>query len=50
VLNVLNRRANDIQYYYRSRLAGESGAGAADIHFHPVEPRQLRVSLACTPF
>ena len=50
VLNVLDRRANDVQYYYRSRLPGESGAGAEDIHFHPVEPRQVRVSLAWTTF
>jgi outer membrane receptor protein involved in Fe transport len=45
VLNLLNRRANDIQYYYRSRLPGETGDGVSDIHFHPVEPRQLRISL-----
>ena len=45
VLNLLNERASDIQYYYSSRLNGESAAGADDIHFHPVEPRQLRVSL-----
>ena len=45
VLNVLDTRANDIQYYYPSRLRGEAPGGAGDIHFHPVEPRQLRISL-----
>jgi hypothetical protein len=44
VLNLLNRRANDIQYYYASRLPSETD-GVEDVHFHPVEPRQLRVSL-----
>jgi hypothetical protein len=45
VLNLLDRRANDIQYYYASRLAGEPAGGRDDIHFHPVEPRQFRISL-----
>jgi hypothetical protein len=45
VLNLLDARANDIQYYYRSRLSGEPAGGASDVHFHPVEPRQLRVSI-----
>ena len=45
VLNLLNARANDIQYFYESRLAGDAAAATSDIHFHPVEPRQLRVSL-----
>ena len=45
VLNVLNSRAADIQYFYASRLAGEPGSGVDDVHFHPVEPRQLRASL-----
>ncbi len=45
VLNVLNARASDIQYYYASRLPGEAASGATDVHFHPVEPRQLRISL-----
>ncbi|HUQ83186.1 MAG TPA: TonB-dependent receptor plug domain-containing protein [Gemmatimonadaceae bacterium] len=45
VLNLLNRRANDIQYFYDSRLQGERAAGSGDVHFHPVEPRQVRLSL-----
>jgi hypothetical protein len=42
--NVFDRRANDIEYYYESRLAGEA-APVADIHFHPVEPRTIRATL-----
>jgi hypothetical protein len=45
VLNLFNEVANDIEYYYTSRLAGEPLGGVDDMHFHPVEPRQLRVSL-----
>lgn len=45
VLNLFDTVADDIQYYYASRLAGEPPGGVDDIHFHPVEPRQLRVSL-----
>jgi hypothetical protein len=46
VLDVLNERAKDIQYYYRSRLPGEPAGGSSDILVHPVEPRQLRNSFA----
>ncbi len=46
VFNLLGADARDIQYYYASRLSGESPAGVTDVHFHPVEPRQLRVSLS----
>jgi hypothetical protein len=45
VLNLFNTVANDIQYYYTSRLPGEPASGVDDVHFHPVEPRQVRVSL-----
>lgn len=45
VLNVLDSRDYDIQYFYGSRLATEPAAGIDDVHFHPVEPRQLRVSV-----
>jgi hypothetical protein len=46
ILNAFNTRANDIQYFYPSRLAGEPAAGVDDIHFHPVEPRQIRIALS----
>lgn len=45
VLNALDRRDDDIAYYYTSRLPGEPAAGVADTHFHPAEPRELRVSV-----
>ena len=48
VLNLLGSRANDITYYYASRLPGEAADGVDDYHLHPVEPRQLRVSLRRT--
>ncbi len=44
VFNVLDRQDDDIAYFYESRLQGES-APTNDIHFHPVEPRMLRVTL-----
>ncbi len=46
VLNALNAVADDIQYAYASRLRGETSDGVYDVHFHPAEPRQFRVSLA----
>ena len=45
MLNVLNGRADDIQYAYASRLRGETSDGVDDVHFHPVEPRQVRLSI-----
>jgi hypothetical protein len=42
----LNARAFDIQYYYAWRLPGEPAEGVDDIHFHPVEPRQVPVALS----
>jgi hypothetical protein len=46
VLNVLDEKDSDIQYFYTSRLPGEPAAGVDDVHFHPAEPRELRVSLS----
>lgn len=46
VFNLLDRKASDIDYLYRSRLRGEGAEGVEDIHFHPVEPRSLRLTLA----
>jgi hypothetical protein len=45
VLNLANTRADDIQYFYISRLHGEPAGGVGDVHSHPVEPRQVRASL-----
>ncbi|HWH84211.1 MAG TPA: hypothetical protein VNU71_18435, partial [Burkholderiaceae bacterium] len=45
VFNLFDKKASDIDYYYASRLKGEPAEGVSDIHFHPVEPRSLRLSL-----
>jgi hypothetical protein len=42
--NVFDARDSDITYFYESRLPGE-GSPVADRHFHPVEPRTLRLTL-----
>jgi len=44
ILNLFNRRTNDIDYYYASQLRGET-APVNDLHSHPAEPRTLRVAL-----
>ncbi len=44
VLNLFDRRVNDIEYFYESRLHGETDP-VADRHVHPAEPRTLRASL-----
>jgi hypothetical protein len=43
-LNLLDRKDNDIEYYYESQLPGEV-APVGDVHFHPAEPRTFRVSV-----
>ena len=45
VFNLLDSKDNDISYFYASRLPGEPVAGAADLHFHPLEPRTIRASV-----
>jgi hypothetical protein len=45
VLNLLDRRVSDIDYYYASQLPGEAGP-VNDIHTHPGEMRTLRAGLA----
>jgi hydrogenase/urease accessory protein HupE len=44
VLNLLNRRDHDIDYAYESRITPTAGP-MEEIHFHPVEPRQVRITL-----
>jgi hypothetical protein len=44
VFNLTDRRVDDIQYFYESRVPGEADA-VADRHVHPAEPRTLRLSL-----
>lgn len=42
--NLLNRRDHDIDYAYESRVLA-AGLPATQIHFHPVEPVQVRLAL-----
>jgi outer membrane receptor protein involved in Fe transport len=48
--NLFNAKADQITYFYESRLRGETvggePAGVFDQHFHPVEPLSLRLSVA----
>jgi len=42
--NLFDSHDNDITYFYESQLPGE-GTPVADRHFHPVEPRTLRLTV-----
>jgi len=44
VLNVLDRKDHDISYYYESQTT-PGGTPAEEVHFHPVEPIQVRAAL-----
>jgi hypothetical protein len=44
VFNLLDRKLNDIEYFYESQLPGEAAA-VADRHVHPAEPRTVRLAL-----
>jgi hydrogenase/urease accessory protein HupE len=44
VLNLLDRKDDDISYYYESQTT-PGGAAAEEVHFHPVEPIQVRAAL-----
>lgn len=46
IFNLFDREASDIDYFYTSRLRGEPSGGVDDVHFHPAEPRSMRVSLS----
>ncbi len=43
--NILNSHDHAIDYFYISRLPGESAQGIGDKHFHPIETRALRASI-----
>jgi hypothetical protein len=45
ILNLTNSKADDIAYFYASRLPGEPAGGVDDVHFHPVEPRAVRAGI-----
>ena len=44
-LNLFNSHDHDIDYYYPSRLPGEPEEGVNDVHYHPVEPFELRATV-----
>ena len=45
ILNLLDSDDHDIDYFYPSRLTGEPDEGIEDNHYHPVEPRTLRLKI-----
>ena len=45
--NVFDSEGNDITYFYASQLANEAEP-VEDIHFHPVEPRTVRLTLSAS--
>lgn len=45
--NLFNAKASDITYYYTSRLPGEPPEDVADLHFHPMESRTVRLGFLC---
>jgi outer membrane receptor protein involved in Fe transport len=46
ILNLFNSKDHQIDYLYASRLQGEPLAGVSDVHFHPIEPLAVRLTLA----
>ena len=44
LLNAFDAEDADITYFFESQLPGET-LPVEDIHFHPVEPRQIRMSV-----
>ncbi len=48
VFNLFDRQGSDIDYRYASRLNGEPAQGVDDVHFHPVEPRSVRLTVAAS--
>jgi len=44
IINVFDREASDIAYWYGSRTASETEV-IDDVHFHPVVPRTIRLGL-----
>jgi hypothetical protein len=45
LFNLFNADVSDIDYFYASRLSGESANGVEDIHTHPALPRSARFGL-----
>lgn len=45
VYNLLNKKANAMEYWYVDRLQGEAAYGTADLHVHPLEPISVRLTI-----
>ncbi len=48
VYNLLNKKANAMEYWYVDRLQGEPAYGTADLHVHPLEPISVRLTICKT--
>ncbi|MBO9601978.1 MAG: TonB-dependent receptor [Novosphingobium sp.] len=48
LLNVLDSKGHDIDYYYATRFPGEPADGVEDLNSRIAEPRQLRIGLKKT--
>jgi outer membrane receptor protein involved in Fe transport len=46
VYNILNKKADAMQYWYVDRLPGEPAFGVADVHVHPLEPIGFRLTIS----
>jgi len=46
IYNLLNKKANSMEYWYVDRLPGEPSEGVADLHFHPLEPISARLTIS----
>jgi outer membrane receptor protein involved in Fe transport len=45
IYNLLNKKANAMEYWYVDRLQGEPAYGVADLHVHPLEPISARFTI-----
>ena len=48
-LNLFDSEDDDITYFYASRLPNEPAGGVEDVHFHPIEPRTVRMYVTWWP-
>jgi hypothetical protein len=49
IFNLFDQQANDVDYYYESRLPGEPLSGFGDVHFHPLQSRSVRFFIGYRP-
>jgi outer membrane receptor protein involved in Fe transport len=46
IYNLLNKKADAMEYWYVDRVPGEPKDGVADVHLHPLEPISARLTLS----